>query len=176
MIAVMSVSWDQCPLHKMGVWLDNKITGDSPSSYMVRDFPVTSVTKTGVSPHEYSPSFPQAETHVSLHVQLLDDGGSKHFWNFGKLLPNYHSTSPHGDSHLLTRHRENLKSQNIYYFIRTILCQSTVLPSLPCSFLDEVGLSSFSSEVCSSNLTSLLVSHDFEQPTTSLYSITGFWF
>jgi hypothetical protein len=39
---------------------------------------VTTVTKVGVSSHEYSPPFSQAETHESVHVNWPDDGGSKH--------------------------------------------------------------------------------------------------
>jgi hypothetical protein len=48
-------------------------------------------------------------TYVSEAMIRLDDGGSKHLWNVGKLLPDCTAQQQPEDSHLHTRRRENLK-------------------------------------------------------------------
>jgi hypothetical protein len=50
-----------------------------------------------------------------------DDGGSKHLWNIGKLLPGTRSYNPE-DSHLRTHCRENLKPCRdlyLFYYVQT---------------------------------------------------------
>jgi hypothetical protein len=51
-----------------------------------------------------------------------DDGGSKHLWSVGKLLPDY-TTQQHRRQTLHTRRRENLKSQSLYVFISMWMCE-----------------------------------------------------
>jgi hypothetical protein len=53
-----------------------------------------------------------AAYEVCNHDPRPDDGGSKHLWNVGKLLPDY--TAQHPRRH--TRSRENLKILFIIYF------------------------------------------------------------
>jgi hypothetical protein len=52
------------------------------------------------------------KTMRCLHHQGVrpDDGGSKHLWNVGKLLPDYTARNNLKDSYLYTRRRKNLKS------------------------------------------------------------------
>jgi hypothetical protein len=49
---------------------------------------------------------------ASIVMTMSDDGGSKHLWNVGRILPTVHRNIPE-DSHLHTRRCENLKSHDL---------------------------------------------------------------
>lgn len=63
-----------------------------------------------------------------LPMNLPDDGGIKHLYTLGELLPEYTEQNPN-DSHLRTQRREHLQIHGVH-FCKTISCIYTSLRPL----------------------------------------------